>query len=78
MDPKSDEGIFLGYFTNNSAYRVYNNRPKIIMEYINVVVDYSLSDEVSEEWEEEVTSQEHNVTPDVPNKGADIIYTLED
>ena len=25
MDPKSDEEIFLGYFTNNRAYRVFNS-----------------------------------------------------
>jgi len=32
MDPKSDEGIFLGYSTNNRAYRVYNNRTQAVME----------------------------------------------
>jgi len=26
MDPKGDEGIFLGYSTNSKAYRVYNSR----------------------------------------------------
>jgi len=26
MDPKSDEGIFLGYSTNSRAYRVYNSK----------------------------------------------------
>jgi len=39
MDPKSDEGIFLGYSTNNRAYRVYNNRTQVVMESINVVID---------------------------------------
>ncbi|MCH80969.1 gag-pol polyprotein [Trifolium medium] len=39
MDPKSEEGIFLGYSTNSRAYRVYNNRTKVIMESINIVVD---------------------------------------
>ncbi|MCH97661.1 retrovirus-related pol polyprotein from transposon tnt 1-94, partial [Trifolium medium] len=28
MDPKSDEGIFLGYSTNSRAYRVFNSRTK--------------------------------------------------
>ncbi|MCH83937.1 gag-pol polyprotein [Trifolium medium] len=36
-DPKSDEGIFMGYSTNSRAYRVYNERTKTIMESINVV-----------------------------------------
>ncbi|MCI02766.1 retrovirus-related pol polyprotein from transposon tnt 1-94, partial [Trifolium medium] len=39
MDPKSEEGIFLGYATNSKAYRVYNPRTKTMMESINVVVD---------------------------------------
>ena len=44
MDPKSDERIFLGYFTNNRAYRVFNSRIKVMMESINVVVDDSHED----------------------------------
>ncbi|KAI5426708.1 hypothetical protein KIW84_032223 [Lathyrus oleraceus] len=43
MDPKSDEGIFLGYSTNNKAYRVFNSRTKVMMESINVVVGDNLS-----------------------------------
>ena len=39
MDPKSDEGIFLGYSTNSRAYRVFNSRTKVMMESINVIVD---------------------------------------
>ncbi|MCH79563.1 gag-pol polyprotein [Trifolium medium] len=39
LDPKSEEGIFLGYSTNSRAYRVYNSRTKILMESINVVID---------------------------------------
>ncbi|MCI23500.1 gag-pol polyprotein, partial [Trifolium medium] len=44
MDPKSEEGIFLGYSTNSRAYRVYNNRTNVIMESINVVVDDAPTD----------------------------------
>jgi len=39
MDPKSDEGIVMGYSTNSRAYRVYNNRTQVVMEPINVVID---------------------------------------
>jgi len=39
MDPKSDEGIFLGYSTKNRVYRVFNSRTKVFMESINVVID---------------------------------------
>jgi hypothetical protein len=39
FDPKSDEGIFLGYSTNSCAYRFFNKRTKTVMESINVVID---------------------------------------
>ncbi|KAK2429756.1 putative mitochondrial protein [Trifolium repens] len=38
LDPKSDEGIFLGYSTNSRAYRVYNSKTQVVMESVNVVV----------------------------------------
>ena len=44
MDPKSDEGIFLGYSRNNRAFRVFNSRTKVMMESINVVVDDQQTD----------------------------------
>ncbi|XP_058774533.1 uncharacterized mitochondrial protein AtMg00810-like [Vicia villosa] len=39
MDPKSEEGIFLGYSKNNRAYRVFNTRTQVMMESINIVID---------------------------------------
>jgi len=39
MDPKSDEGIFLGYSTNSRVYRVFNSKTETMMEFINVVID---------------------------------------
>ncbi|WJX76662.1 hypothetical protein P8452_60053 [Trifolium repens] len=41
LDPKSDEGIFLGYSTNSRAYRVYNSKTQVVMEFVNVVVEDS-------------------------------------
>ena len=43
FNAKSDEGIFLGYFVNSRAYRVYNKRTKTIMVSINVVIDDAIS-----------------------------------
>ena len=40
FDAKSDEGIFLGYSTTSQVYRVFNKRTKIVMESINVKIDY--------------------------------------
>ena len=36
---KSDEGVFLGYFNNSRASRVYNMRTQNIIESANVVID---------------------------------------
>lgn len=44
---KSDQWIFLRYFSNSRAYRVYNLRTKSIMETINVVVDDNLIETTS-------------------------------
>lgn len=41
MNPKSDEGIFLGYSTNIRAYKVFDSKTKVMMESINVIVDDS-------------------------------------
>jgi hypothetical protein len=39
FDPKSDEGIFLGYSSTSCAYRVFNKRTETVMESINVAID---------------------------------------
>ena len=39
FDAKSDDGVFLIYYSNNLAYRVYNKRTTAVMESINAKVD---------------------------------------
>ena len=39
FDAKSDKGFFLAYSTSSKAYRVYNLRPKTVMESANVVIN---------------------------------------
>ena len=39
FDEKADKGIFIGYPSNNHAYRVYNKRLMIVEEYVHVVFD---------------------------------------
>jgi len=41
FDARSDEGILVGYSMNSKAYRVYNNRTKLIEESIDIVFDKS-------------------------------------
>jgi hypothetical protein len=57
LDPKSDEGIFLGYSTNSKAYRVYNSKTKVVMESINVVVN-DLSTEKGDDVDQDVGTSE--------------------
>lgn len=49
MDPKTDEGIYLGYQTNNKTYREFNNHKKFMMESINVIVDETKCEVISQE-----------------------------
>ncbi|XP_059639430.1 uncharacterized protein LOC132281779 [Cornus florida] len=41
FEPKSDEGIFLGYSSRSKAFRVFNKRTLIVVESIHVVFDES-------------------------------------
>ena len=43
FDPKSDEGIFLGYSTSSKVYGVFNKRTLVVEENIHVVFDESRS-----------------------------------
>ncbi|CAA7043509.1 unnamed protein product [Microthlaspi erraticum] len=85
FDSRSDEGIFLGYSGNSSAYRVFNLRSKMIMESVNVVFDdrsiAAMGDspifhepEVSEaETEaEEVREEEEKVHEEVSDTAPDV------
>ena len=57
FDSCCDERIFLGYFSTNKAYRVYNKRTKKVMETVNVVIDESLEsdfEKLSEEISEKI------------------------
>ena len=61
FDSRSDEGIFLGYFSTSKAYRVYNKRTKKVMEIVNVVIDEaskSGSEKIIEEIPKEILPPE--------------------
>ena len=63
MDPKSYVGIFMGYSTNNGAYRVFNSITKSMMESINVVVDDNISKKgTNVESDVETSFQQINLT----------------
>ncbi|XP_069152712.1 uncharacterized protein [Solanum lycopersicum] len=39
FDPRSDEGVFVGYSSSNKAYRIFNKQTQCIEERIHVVFD---------------------------------------
>ena len=39
FDPRSDEGVFVGYSSSSKAYRIFNKRTQFIEESIHVVYD---------------------------------------
>ncbi|MCI54526.1 gag-pol polyprotein, partial [Trifolium medium] len=72
MDPKSNEGIFLGYSTNSRAYKVFNSRTNTMMESINVVIDDSTTDKVTDEEADATASdQQPEATEDDCNPEQD-------
>ncbi|XP_050919249.1 uncharacterized protein LOC127136771 [Lathyrus oleraceus] len=71
MDPKSEEGIFLSYSTNSRAYIVYNKCSKVMMEFINMVINDTLEDKKQED--DEFPPQQTDVPVDDPSKDSDIV-----
>ena len=41
FEPRSDEGIFLGYSSSSKAFTCYNKRLRKVVECIDVVIDES-------------------------------------
>ena len=41
FDSKADEGIFLGYDSNSTSYRIFNKRTLIIETFVHVTFDES-------------------------------------
>nr|XP_023876782.1 exopolygalacturonase-like [Quercus suber] len=68
FDSRSDEGIFLGYFSTSKAYQVYNKRIMKVIETVNVVVNES-SDSSSEKGIEELSKE---ILPPEPREVQDI------
>jgi len=69
FDPKSDEGILLGYSTNSCDYRVFNKRIETVMESINVIID-------DEEVEAPSEGEENQpISTELPISSADVMKT---
>ncbi|CAH9101308.1 unnamed protein product [Cuscuta epithymum] len=62
LDPKENEGIFIGYSTNSKAYRVYLKDRRTVMESINVSF-YEMADLASEHFHTEPLTSANNETP---------------
>ena len=58
FDPRSDEGMFVGYVPNSKAYKVFNKRTKVVEESIHVVFDEKPRKTLVREPEEDADSDE--------------------
>jgi hypothetical protein len=61
FDPKSDEGIFLGYSTDSHAYRVFNKRTETVMKSINVIIEDEEVEALSKGEENQPVSAELSI-----------------
>jgi len=53
FDPRSDEAIFLGYFSHSKAYKVFNKRTLSVEESVHVLFDETNSLVESDAQDEE-------------------------
>ena len=68
FDSRSDEGIFLRYFSTSKAYWVYNKRTMKVMEIMNIFIDESSdfgSEKVSEELPKEILPPKPKEVPEI-------------
>ena len=61
FDPKSDEGIFVGYSSVEKSYKVFNKRTLVIEETIHVVFDESGNLEEPNIVEEEIEENSQKI-----------------
>lgn len=53
LDPRSHEGISVGYASNSKAYKVFNKRTKVVEKSVHVIFDESTTKKVEKTNEEE-------------------------
>jgi len=64
FDPRSDEGIFLGYSLNSRSFRVYNKRTLCVEEFVHVIfVENNLL------VEKRITAGDEDQTQEAQDKG---------
>ena len=61
FDPKSDEGIFVGYSSVGKSYRVFNKRTLIIEETTHIVFDESRNLEEPNIFEDEIEDNSQKI-----------------
>ena len=66
FDAKADEGIFVGYSTVGSAFRVFNRRTLVVEESVHVSFDESLPTNSK-------TLEEEEVVPNIGNLEIDLL-----
>ena len=75
-DAKSDTRIFLGYSYNSRANRVFNNKMRIVMETINVVVNDNEKSLYKRTDDEDDLSIQPFVTPELTVADVSFAHTI--
>nr|XP_009587335.1 uncharacterized protein LOC104085085 [Nicotiana tomentosiformis] len=78
FDPRSDEGIFIGYSINSRSFRVYNKRTLAVEDSVHVIFD-----ENNSVAEKEITAGDEDTSQEVsqtnkPQKSIDIPAILKE
>ena len=63
FDERSEECMFVGYFLNSRAFRVYNKNSKVIEESINVKFVENVNYNDSDDDENEKQIKRENISP---------------
>ncbi|XP_075077271.1 uncharacterized protein LOC142164008 [Nicotiana tabacum] len=82
FDDKSDEGIFLGYFSQSKVYKVYNKMTQCVEESIYVIIDeaYHSSGKYSHDKNDQDGdySKVHGEVIDMENGKADLMSQVKE
>nr|GEV02187.1 retrovirus-related Pol polyprotein from transposon TNT 1-94 [Tanacetum cinerariifolium] len=63
FDGKADEGFFVGYFLNSKAFRVFNNRTRIVEENLHIRFSTTACDDAGKAKMETVPGKDYILLP---------------
>ena len=77
FDPKSDEGIFIGYSERSKAYRIFNKRTNTIEETLHVSFDENFNQISSNKDDDVIPESNTNIETISSKDGDNIVHDIE-